>query len=105
MRRNRATRRSSPSAELTASMPCCRVGFASGPLDRAEGGAVSGGSGGAAGLAGAVAGRSRLQDSEYTSRTALLTKRSAVRSTNTWLPSVHDGAVKGGLGVRREFPA
>jgi hypothetical protein len=43
--------------------------------------------------------------SAYTSRTALLTKRSAVRNTNTWLPSVHDGAVKGGLGVRREFPA
>ncbi len=43
--------------------------------------------------------------SAYTSRTALLTKRSAVRSTNTWLPSVHDGAVKCGLGVRREFPA
>ena len=41
--------------------------------------------------------------SAYTSRTALLTKRSAVRSTNTWLPSVHDGAVKCGLGVRT-FP-
>ena len=37
-------------------------------------------------------------------RTALLTKRSAVRSTNTWLPSVHDGAVKCGLGVKGQFP-
>src|SRR5580693_7809963 len=42
--------------------------------------------------------------SAYTSRTALLTKRSAVRSTNTWLPSVHDGAVKCGLGVRTQLP-
>ncbi len=42
--------------------------------------------------------------SPYTSRTALLTKRRAVRSTNTWLPGVHDGAVKCGLGVRRHFP-
>ena len=37
--------------------------------------------------------------SAYMSRTALLTKRRAVRSTNTWLPSVHDGAMKCGLGV------
>ena len=28
--------------------------------------------------------------SAYTSRTALLTKRRAVRSTTTWLPGVHD---------------
>ncbi len=39
----------------------------------------------------------------YTSRTAFLTNRSAVRSTNTWLPSVHDCAVKCGLGVRGQF--
>jgi hypothetical protein len=31
---------------------------------------------------------------------APVTRRSAVRSTNTWLPSVRDGAVKCGLGVR-----
>jgi hypothetical protein len=30
-------------------------------------------------------------------------ERSAVRSTNTWLPSVHGGAVKCGLGVKRQF--
>jgi hypothetical protein len=41
--------------------------------------------------------------SAYTSRTALLTKKNAVRSTNTWLPSVRHGAVKCGLGVRRNF--
>jgi hypothetical protein len=34
--------------------------------------------------------RYRLREFGYTSRTALLTKRRAVRSTNTWLPSVHD---------------
>jgi len=42
--------------------------------------------------------------SAYTSRTALLTKRRADRNTSTWLPSVHDGAVKCGLGVRRHSP-
>jgi hypothetical protein len=42
--------------------------------------------------------------SAETSRTALLTNRRAVRSTITWLPSVHDGAVKCGLGVRRHSP-
>jgi hypothetical protein len=42
--------------------------------------------------------------SAYTSRTALRTKRRAVRSRTTWLPSVHDGAVKCGLGVRETFP-
>ncbi|SRR5271165_3954250 len=78
------------------------VCFGSGPLDRAAGGAVSGGAAARAGLDGAQRcgrhPRTRSPSSQcacfgeqtaagpgssaYTSRTALLTKRSAVRSTN-----------------------
>jgi hypothetical protein len=32
-------------------------------------------------------------------------KESRPKARTTWLPSVHDGAVKCGLGVRRHFPA
>ncbi len=42
--------------------------------------------------------------SPYTSRTALLTKGTPSEAPTTWLPSVHDGGVKCGLGVRRHFP-
>ena len=42
--------------------------------------------------------------SAYTSRTALLTKRRAVRSRTTWLPSVHDGAVKMWPRRQETFP-
>ena len=97
--------------------------YSSSNVDGGGGGAVSGGGGGALDstvLNDAVATQGHdhpalscfgkqtatgLGSSAYTSRTALPMKGSAVRSTNTWLPSVHDGAVKCGLGVRREFPA
>ena len=81
-----------------------------GPLDRAEGGAVSGGGGGALDstvrndavatqghdhpacsvLASASRPLTGAASSAHTSRTALLTKGAPSEAPTTWLPSVHD---------------